>query len=73
MGCPVCTKNLIARIRGESPVPASSPVTVIREHMEELRRRAPTCAAAGNPEGEEFCWGRVAGLEFALRALGVET
>jgi hypothetical protein len=69
----------------EPPVPASSPVTVIRERIEELRRQHANYAAYQADrvrEGDNHAvWDsaidmnlvdyEIKGLEFALRALGV--
>lgn len=55
----------------EPPVPAASPVTVIREWLEAARRGLefiPTLS----PSYDETK-GVIKGLEFALRALGVES
>ncbi len=50
----------------------TSAVEVIREQLADMRRRSTECAEAGNMTGAVFLDGRAAGLEFALRALGVE-
>jgi hypothetical protein len=50
----------------------ASPTTVeaIREHLADIRARLQAHQAGS--QAEAFMSGRVAGLEFALRALGVE-
>lgn len=83
-GCPMCYEPPVAA--QESPVPASSPITVIRERVEALQRiHANYLAYQADRVRERDHHGawdvainlsetecEIAGLEFALRAIGVE-
>lgn len=68
----VATMGAVVSHVPEPAVPASSPMTVIWERLEEVGREITALGRAKGAEWEAHAEGECRGLEFALRALGVE-